>query len=245
MCGSYGHEAAHVQDSTHLRPVLATGSGSGSQSAGSLASPSGLPQNDAMLRSWIALSAPLLGLACAQPARVVPVEPQATPPASRQPSAAPSSARADSPEQSAAPQLPTAAAQPAVVFGQPLTAASDLEFAQLLAEPDKYASSDVSVQGVVRQVCQTRGCWLELATGPDQQAGGCRVIAQGHAFFVPIDSAGKRARVQGRVEVRNVPAAQVAHMEQEGGHFANKQPDGSARELRIVARSVELSQRTL
>ena len=77
-----------------------------------------------------------------------------------------------------------------------------------------------------------------------EEAGGCRVILQGHAFFVPIDSAGKRARVQGKVEVRDVPAAQVAHMEHEGGRFANKQPDGSAKELRLVATGVELASRT-
>jgi hypothetical protein len=32
-------------------------------------------------------------------------------------------------------------------------------------------------------------------------------------------------------------------MEQEGGRFANKQPDGSAKELRIVATGVELASR--
>ena len=130
-----------------------------------------------------------------------------------------------------------------IAFGVPLRAATDIDFGQLLAQPDKYTSGEVTVKGVVRQVCQMRGCWLELATDTAPEAAGCRVISQGHAFFVPIDSAGKQARVQGKLEVRDVPAAQVAHMEHEGGRFANKQPDGSAKELRIVATGVELASR--
>jgi hypothetical protein len=114
----------------------------------------------------------------------------------------------------------------------------------VLADPSAYADLDVTVEGVVRQVCQRRGCWLELATSSDEAAPGCRVTSKDHAFFVPTDSAGSRARVRGRAEVEIIPAAQVAHMEEEGGKFARKEADGSARELRIIASGVELAPRS-
>ena len=60
-------------------------------------------------------------------------------------------------------------------------------------------------------------------------------------FFVPTDSAGSHAKVQGTLAVNTVPAERVAHLESEGGKFPNKNPDGSANELRLVATGVELS----
>jgi hypothetical protein len=46
--------------------------------------------------------------------------------------------------------------------------------------------------------------------------------------------------VQGTFELATVPASRVRHLEGEGATFASKQPDGSARELRLVATGVEL-----
>lgn len=140
----------------------------------------------------------------------------------------------------AAPAPPAAASQPAESFGQPLQAAEATDLAGLLATPERYATQRITVEGVVREVCRARGCWLELATAQSEQAGGCRVIMKDHAFFVPPHSVGRRVRVQGQAQVNTVPVAQVTHMEQEGGRFSHKQPDGSALELRIVASGVEL-----
>jgi hypothetical protein len=130
-----------------------------------------------------------------------------------------------------------------VPYGAPLASlpGSERALAALVADPDKYADTSVTVSGVVRQVCQRRGCWLELAADTAPDAVGCRVVSEHHAFFVPRDATGSRARVQGKLEVSTIPAAQVAHMESEGGHFSAKQPDGSARELAIVASGVELA----
>jgi hypothetical protein len=130
-----------------------------------------------------------------------------------------------------------------VPYGAPLVplAGSERELAALVANPDKFANTAVTVSGVVRQVCQRRGCWLELAANTSPDAVGCRVVSEHHAFFVPRDATGSRARVQGKLEVSTIPAAQVAHMEAEGGHFTAKQPDGSAREVAIVASGVELA----
>ena len=69
---------------------------------------------------------------------------------------------------------------------------------------------------------------------------GCRVTFKNYGFFVPTDSAGAQARVQGVVEVEKVNPSLVRHLEEEGAVFAHKDPDGSAREVRIVASGVEL-----
>jgi hypothetical protein len=142
--------------------------------------------------------------------------------------------------------LSAAATTPSTVaehFGAPLGSEPLVDFAALLAKPSAYGAQAVQVQGVVRQVCQRRGCWLELATDMAPSAPGCRVVLKGHAFFVPMDSAGAVARLAGSVDVQTIAAAQVAHMEEEGGSFPNKRPDGTASEVRIIASGVELARK--
>lgn len=129
---------------------------------------------------------------------------------------------------------------PAAHFGAAFNAPKDVDLSALLKNPGAPSSQPVRVAGMVRKSCTRRGCWLELATAMADDAPGCRVVMKDHAFFVPIDSAGSRARVEGYVETNTVPSAMVAHMESEGGRFPNKNPDGSATELRIIASGVEL-----
>jgi hypothetical protein len=118
-----------------------------------------------------------------------------------------------------------------------------LDLAALLAEPDAHDNAYVTVQGVVRQVCQRRGCWLELASDATADSPGCRVSSGDdgmHAMTFRRDSVGMHARVEGNVHVQTVAPSRVAHMESEGGRFANKRADGSAREVSIAAIGVEL-----
>ncbi|MFW6023219.1 MAG: DUF4920 domain-containing protein, partial [Myxococcota bacterium] len=112
--------------------------------------------------------------------------------------------------------------------------------ADLVADAAEYEGKLVRTEGVARRVCKRKGCWMELATGPDESVPGCRVTFQDYGFFVPVDSAGAETRVQGRVEARTVPEEVVAHMEAEGGRFMDKADDGTARELRLVATGVEM-----
>jgi hypothetical protein len=109
-----------------------------------------------------------------------------------------------------------------------------------LREPASFAGKPLKLEGHVRRACSKMGCWMELSTAPDANAPACRVIFQGHRFFVPKDSAGARARVEGSLELRRVEPDQVAHMEAEGGEFTQKGADGSAQEVRFIATGVEL-----
>jgi hypothetical protein len=124
------------------------------------------------------------------------------------------------------------------LYGQPLAAAAPISVAALLARPE--AGTPVTVEGSVRKACTRKGCWLELAESPREGTPGCRVTFKNYGFFVPTDSAGSHARVQGLVEVDTLPASAVRHYEEEGAVFAAKQPDGTAKEVRLVASGVEL-----
>jgi hypothetical protein len=126
-------------------------------------------------------------------------------------------------------------------FGAPLSAPSSAPtpIAEVLARPDAFAGKPLIVDGKVRAACTRKGCWMELASSTEKGPPGCRVTFKNYGFFVPTDSAGANARVEGVAEVSTIPAAEVAHLESEGGSF-RKEADGSAKEVRIVATGVEL-----
>ena len=142
------------------------------------------------------------------------------------------------PAANAAPTASTAPGRKA--FGAPFGKSPPASLGDVLKAPDKYADQSVLVEGDVRQACSRKGCWMELSAGKDAAAPGCRVTFKDYGFFVPTDSAGSKARVEAKVETKIVKPATVTHLEEEGAKFTDKAPDGSAREVRLVATGVEL-----
>ena len=135
----------------------------------------------------------------------------------------------------------SAALAPAQKFGAPLSSdAPPLSLADVLATPERFRDQTLTVAGHVRSACTRRGCWMELAAGADPKLPGCRVTFKDYGFFVPTDSAGASATVQGTLGVNRLAAERVAHLESEGGQFPHKNADGSVDELRLVATGVEL-----
>lgn len=164
------------------------------------------------------------------------------PTSATRPAAAAAAAATSAPAATVATPATPAATAPAGArhYGAPLGAAAPLPLATVLARPDEFAGKDVVVDGKVRANCTNKGCWMELAGDLDPAAAGCRVTFKDYGFFVPVNSRGASARVEGQVAVKTIAAPEVAHLEGEGGHFPVKLADGSAREVRIVASGVEL-----
>lgn len=146
----------------------------------------------------------------------------------------------EKPHDTALPAQPAAAAAAPRKFGEPVPPGPALTLSEVLASPERYQNQAVTLEAKVRRNCTRKGCWMELAEKLDPALPGCRVTFKDYGFFVPLDSAGSTARVQGQVQVETVAAAEVAHLEGEGAKFAAKQADGSAREVRVVATGVEL-----
>jgi hypothetical protein len=121
-------------------------------------------------------------------------------------------------------------------YGAALEPGPTVPLASLLSDPKAYANQTVTTEGKVQRACSRKGCWMEIGDGPD----ACRVTFKDYAFFVPTDSAGASAKIQGRLDTRDVEPEAVAHLESEGARFPHKKADGSATEVRLIASAVEL-----
>ncbi|HEX2670097.1 MAG TPA: DUF4920 domain-containing protein, partial [Polyangiaceae bacterium] len=131
----------------------------------------------------------------------------------------------------ASPALSSSSPSSAKAFGAPISPGPELALSEVLSNPESFRDRAVIVSGQVRAACTRRGCWMELAPSNDPKLPGCRVTFKDYGFFVPTDSAGAQAKVQGTLGVNTLPPERVAHLESEGGQFPRKNADGSVDEL--------------
>lgn len=123
--------------------------------------------------------------------------------------------------------------------GAPIGTGEKVSLNKVLADPAKFSGKTVLVEGIVVRSCKMEGCWAEVAQDKDSES--VRVKMKGHAFFIPLDSAGARARVEGTVQVKTLTKAMVDHMiAEDGAKFATRNPDGSITEVSFEATGIEL-----
>jgi hypothetical protein len=135
----------------------------------------------------------------------------------------------------------TAFADTVIKRGAPLSKdAKPTPLADVLAAPDKYAKDAVLVEGVIENVCEMKGCWMQLT--PEAGKPGVRVTFKDYGFFVPTDSKGMKARAEGVTKVKTLTKAEADHLEHEDGAKLTPNADGTAREVSFVASGVELRQ---
>ncbi|MEP7039676.1 MAG: DUF4920 domain-containing protein, partial [Acidobacteriota bacterium] len=85
--------------------------------------------------------------------------------------------------------------------------AKKASLAEVLKSPNKYEGKTVAVEGVIVRSCKMEGCWMELA--PSKDAQSVRVKFKDHAFFIPLDSAGMKAKAEGIFSVKTLSKAEV------------------------------------
>jgi hypothetical protein len=117
------------------------------------------------------------------------------------------------------------------LFGRELDEAREVvPLATVIGDPSPYAGQTIKTEGVISQVCQRMGCWMELRPTADE-GPSVRVPMAGHSFFLPRDVSGRPATVQGTVEVQALDEGTREHLREEGAQ-ATEQP------ISIVATAV-------
>lgn len=105
------------------------------------------------------------------------------------------------------------AVQPAArTLGKAILLKKSLSLAEVLKNPEKHKDQKLLLEGKISDVCQLKGCWLMLSEGDRS----IRIKFEGYSFFVPKDSRGKKARVEGRL-LRETLSEEIAR------HYAEEQ----------------------
>jgi hypothetical protein len=121
-------------------------------------------------------------------------------------------------------------------FGAPLGDAPKVALANLVKDSAAWAGKTVKTEGTVSTVCQQKGCWMVLKTGE----ASVRVTFKDYGFFVPKDSAGATAVLEGVFNVKTVPEATAKHYAEETPDGRPDAIKGDQKELSLVASGVEM-----
>ena len=72
----------------------------------------------------------------------------------------------------------------------------------------------VTFEGPVKEVCQAKGCWMQVDVGADDPV---MVKFKDYGFFVPKDLGGKRVVVHGMAFISEVPVEEQQHYAKDAG----------------------------
>ena len=102
-------------------------------------------------------------------------------------------------------------------YGEDFAAAEKVlsvgEAMQALQDSDSLMAD---VEGYVTSVCQVKGCWMVLSETPDDSTG-LFVRFKDYGFFVPLDFAGSKATVRGKVYNELTSVDELRHYAEDEG----------------------------
>jgi hypothetical protein len=99
-------------------------------------------------------------------------------------------------------------------FGDSITTEGAVVAETVIAQLSKKDSMPAKLSGKIVDVCQKKGCWMELDMGNNQTM---RVTFKDYAFFVPKDATGKTAIVDGYVYTDTTSVQQLKHYAHDAG----------------------------
>lgn len=90
--------------------------------------------------------------------------------------------------------------------------------AKVLADPEAYEGKELTLEGVVSDVCAKRGCWLRIADEKDAEASVfVKLTCDESGVIVPLDSSGDKVRARGKIVMETVSEADARHLAEDAG----------------------------
>lgn len=99
-------------------------------------------------------------------------------------------------------------------FGDTITMNDAISADQLAVQMKGRDSLIVKLTGTIEEVCQKKGCWMNLNIGNNQSM---KVRFKDYAFFMPKDAANKTVIIEGVAFNDTVSVADLKHYAEDGG----------------------------
>ncbi|TAK54294.1 MAG: DUF4920 domain-containing protein, partial [Bacteroidetes bacterium] len=93
-------------------------------------------------------------------------------------------------------------AGPTKKYGKPLTLKKATPVSAIMEAPSKYNGQKLLVEGTIVDVCEKRGCWIDIAG--DKEFESLRFKVEDGVMTFPVAAKGKKARVEGILSVETV-----------------------------------------
>jgi hypothetical protein len=99
-------------------------------------------------------------------------------------------------------------------FGDTISPEGAVATAELVNRLEGKDSIAIKLEGTIAQVCQNKGCWMELPLTDEQNM---RVKFKDYSFFVPRDAEGKKVVIDGWAFNDTVSVEELRHYAEDAG----------------------------
>lgn len=121
-------------------------------------------------------------------------------------------------------------------LGEPITLKQVTKISTIMKDPAAWVGKRVLVEGLVTDVCERRGCWMDIAS--DAEFEKIQIKVDDGQIVFPMSAKGKTALVEGRVEVLDLSYEQALALakhkaEEHGTKFDPNSVKGPTKYYRI------------
>jgi len=95
------------------------------------------------------------------------------------------------------------------IYGKGITIAEKTKVSDILSDKDKYLGKTVLVEGKIVDVCEKRGCWIEISSDKEFQSIMFKVN-DGEMVF-PLEAKGRTVLAEGVFVKHVIPSKETAH----------------------------------
>ncbi len=99
-------------------------------------------------------------------------------------------------------------------YGEEITIDGAINGSELLASLGDQDSLKIKVEAGITSCCQKKGCWMRMDLGDGEEM---MVRFKDYGFFVPKDSEGKTAIIDGQVKRTVIPVDELKHYAEDAG----------------------------
>ena len=95
-------------------------------------------------------------------------------------------------------------------------------FSEMVTQLDTQDSMNVVLKAKVGEVCQAKGCWMNLVDSQGQSTEELFVKFKDYAFFVPKDIAGQEVLIEGVAYKEQTSVEELKHYAEDAGKSAEE-----------------------
>lgn len=134
-------------------------------------------------------------------------------------------------------------AAPRAHFGEPMTVAPSqkVTVSRVMAMPSHYEGRTLLVQGTVEEVCQAKGCWMEIGDGSGERLF-VKFTCPVNGRLIPMEAIGHKANVEGKLVVEEISEAEARHYAEDQGKTPDQiaQINGPQKRLRLMSAGADV-----
>lgn len=102
-------------------------------------------------------------------------------------------------------------------FGENIDAEGAISFDELMTQLAETDTAEVKLHARVSDVCQKKGCWMNLVDANNESSEPIFVKFKDYGFFMPLDLAGSDVVVRGKVYTTETSVEELRHYAEDAG----------------------------